>query len=250
MLAGINEGVCSLSEIVLKVVGLAVFLGFVTVILPDGNVKSFAKMGLGLVFAASLLLPVTALVNGTGGENIAAYAAGRLRSLFMTAEIKEQLQGSATLENGDAASAVIEEYTARLTKEAKNYVFAETGFLTEPTFIVCGDITSADFGKLEFVHCKVIGKPDPEEESTSGAATESENKGTGGKKIKPIKKIEITIDGIYINGENIFGKDDGSTNREPDREEEERERIRIQAAITEALQKFCGIEASKCNVFW
>ena len=232
-----------MSEIILKIVGLAVFLGFVSVILPDGNVKGFAKMGIGLLFAATLLLPVTEFVRGVGSGNIAEYTAGRLRSLFAAAEIKEQVQGSGDNAAGGVTAAVIEEYCTRLSGEAAAYILEKTGILTEPSFVVCGDIASKDFGKLEYVHCKVIREPGSGVETADPADGES-------KKIKRIKKIEITLDGIYINGNHIFGKEDGSGSEEADRLEEEKEHARIREAVTDALRRFCGIEADQCNVFW
>lgn len=241
-----------MTAFLMKMIGLAVFLGFLSVILPDGRMKGFARAGIGLLFSAAVLFPAVDFIRSAGGEDSAEYMEGKLRGLFAAAEMKEQTEEGLT-------GAVLEKYRARLSEEAADFVFRETGVRTEPVFVVCGDAASERFGRIEFIHCRVIGtgaEAGPEggsaggSESGSAGGEDSSSDGGSRRPFDPIRKIEITLHGLYIDGIRLFGKEETVNDGAEDSLAQEAERSRIRKAVTDALRRFCGVEAEMCSVFW
>lgn len=231
----------------MKMIGLAVFFGFLTVILPDGRMKGFARAGIGLLFSAAVLFPAVDFIRSAGGESSAEYMEGKLRGLFAAAEMKEQTEEGLT-------GAVLEKYRARLSEEAADFVLRETGVLTEPVFVVCGDAASEGFGRIEYIHCKVIGteaEAGPAGGPAGGSAGGEASSPDGGSRrpFDPIRKIEITLHGLYIDGIRLFGREETADDGE-ETLAQEAERSRIRKAVTDALRRFCGVEAEQCSVFW
>ncbi len=226
-------------EAIIKISCLALILGLCLSLLRENGVKSYARIGLGLVFSVFIIgLIPTAFGNyfGSGGTGLTEALSGKLQNILILSEIKGDY-------SSDNALSVTEEYKSRLKQGAESAVAEKTGFLTNVTFVVCEDISSADFGMIEHVHCQIIGFEEAEGNNTdAGIYSTSKPEADGG-----IDKIEITPDGIFINGEPI-GDNDSSNENDISANIADREMAEEKIYI--ALQSFCGVAREKCSIFW
>jgi len=222
-----------LAEFVVKTACMALILGFITIILPDGGLKNFARTGFGIVMAAAILFPAAELIGGSDAVFAGVLSEGRFRNFLQAAELREDAE---TQVDGAGVENILVEYRLRLSKEAQKLIAEKTGCETDVSFTVCGDITSKNFGEIEYIHCKVLRFNDNEESADVPG-------GSIMKDVNGIKKIEITSDGIQING-----GEKNNENAEKDELNEQRETLKH--AIIKVLQGFCGVDAEQCNVFW
>ncbi len=231
-----------MSEFAVKISCLAVLLGIFLSLLRDGGVKNYAKIGLGLVFTVCIVTSLLNFIVGDAGLDgssggISKAIEGKLRNALLLAEISGG-------ENSDSSSAIMNEYKLRLKAGAEKEVLSRTGYGVSVAFAVCEDSSSADYGQILHVHCRVIGKGNLDEQEEPVESIETQ---------KPLSdKIEITAEGIFINGVLIGGdssKDDyGEGGAEDGITSEEREQATVK--IQQALVGFCGVTAEQCSIHW
>lgn len=240
-----------MTDFVVKISCMCIILGLLLSLLRDGGVKGYAKIGLGLVFSVCLLSSLLSFAGGTsesyGMGGLASQLAGRLENMLVLAEIK-----------GDSASGssaeIIAEYKLRLKQELESSVNEKLGINVNANFVVCTDIESSEFGSVEYVHCQIKDSPqkivqnEAEQGETDISDTQEEGKNSG------IDKIEITPDGVFIDGEAIGGNTSGSGKDSGEITDgdnvSESKKDEIIGRIFYVISDFCGVEREQCNIFW